>query len=785
MNRYFIVLFFLLLVIGATAQDYRIGMIIDTEGNQERVTVLKEEITGEIQKILGASFQVVIDEKNVVPINWDAQVAIDAYGRLSPECDLVLLVGVLSAKSILTNGAITKPTIAIGITNVDIQEIPLTSKGTSGVKNFTYILTSRDIDSELSNFYELVEFKNLAILTYEKSTLIVNRQKVDQKLRELSEKFNAEINVIPVSDDIEGSLQNIPEGTDAVFIGSIYEFDDEQIAPIAQILLEKKLPSYALIKDYVEQGIMASVTADDGYGTLVRRLAIMVDEIKQGTPLENISVNLDNKNQLFFNVATSYEIGFSPSFETLYTANLLNAGAEEATSTVYGIQELLTKAFEVNLGIQITNKDVELAEQDVKFAVSEYLPTANVSMDITQVNESSTSEFIGQSERTVTQSGNVNQIIYDEEISANIGIQRFLNEAQKSATQQEINDVILDIYTAYFNILLTKTNVEIQLENLELLKKNLELSQLQRDIGSINSSDVFRWESEVAQTKQELIEAQTSLVVAKINLNTLLNNTLDEKFTIEDVSLDGGLYRFFEDNPVLGNINSPNDIQVISKFLVEEAKRNFPLRKELTYTIDATQRQLKGNKRAYYTPTVSLSALQSEVLDRSGAASTETSMSNFFDSNWSLGLSASYPLFDGNRRRYNIQTSKIQLEQLEMGLQDFDNNLELNISNLLTDLITTRSNIDFSFVSAESSWKNFLITQDFYRKGTVSVVQLFDSQNTALETRLAFNNSVYNYLLAFVTLENNVGFYSMLSTESQITALGDRYEQYKTELDDR
>ncbi|MEM6524713.1 MAG: TolC family protein [Bacteroidota bacterium] len=785
MHRYFILFGFLLFSAISLAQNYRVGMIIDTDGSQGRVAVLKEEITQEIQKILGASFQIIIEDRDVVPINWQAQVAVDAYGRLSQECDLILLVGVLSAKTILANGSIPKPTIAIGITNVDIQEIPLTTQGTSGVKNFSYILTSRDIDTELSNFYELVEFKKLAILTYEKSTLIVNRQKVDQKLQELSEKFDSEINVVPVSDDIEGSLQNIPDGTDAVVIGSIYEFDDEQIGPIARILIEKKIPSYALRKDYVEKGIMASVTADDGYKTLIRKLAIMVDEIRQGSPLEDLPVNLDNKNQLFFNVATSYEIGFSPSFETLYTANLLNAAAQEASSTVYGIQELINKALEVNLGIQITNKDVELAEQDVKLAVSEYLPTANVAMDFTQINESSTSEFIGQSQRTLTQSGSVDQVIYNEEISANIGIQKYLNEAQKNATLQEINDVILDIYSAYFNILLTKSNVEIQLENLELLKKNLELSQLQRDIGSINSSDVFRWESEVAQTKQALIEAQTSLVVAKINLNTLLNNTLDQRFNIEDVSLDGGLYRFFESNPVLGDINSPNDIQIISKFLVQEAKRYYPLRKELTSTIDATQRQLRGNKRAYYTPTLSLSALQSEVLNRSGAASTETPNSNFFDSNWSLGVKASYPLFDGNRRRYNIQTSKIQLQQLEMGLLDFDNNLELSISDLLTDLITTRSNINFSFVSAESSWKNFLITQDFYRKGTVSVVQLFDSQNTALETRLAFNNSVYNYLLAFVALENNIGFYSMLSTENKLSELGDRYEQYKTELDDR
>ncbi|MEM8896122.1 MAG: TolC family protein, partial [Bacteroidota bacterium] len=574
------------------------------------------------------------------------------------------------------------------------------------------------------------------------------------------------------------SLENIPDGTDAAVIGSIYEIDDDQIGPLAQILIDKKIPSYALRKDYVEKGIMASVTADDGYGALIRKLAIMVDESRQGTPLEDISVNLNNKNQLFLNVETANKIGYSPSFETLYTANLINNDTDESRSTVYNIQDLITMAFEENLGIQITQKDVELAEQDVKTATSEYLPTADVAVDYIQVNESSTSELIGQSEQTFTQSGSLTQVIYNEALSANIRVQKYLEEAQKNATQQEINDIILDVYNGYFDILLSQSNVKIQLENLELLKKNLELAQLQRDIGSINSSDVYRWEAEVAETKQALIEAQTALVVAKINLNTLLNNTLDERFTVEDIELESTLYNFYENNPVLSEINSPNDIEIISKFLLAEAKRNYPLRRELTATIDASERQLKGDRRAYYTPTLSLSASQSEVLDRSGAASTETEMSNFFDSNWSMGITASYALFDGNRRRYNIQTSKIELQQLEMSLLDFDNSLQLGLSNLLTNLITTKSNIEFSNIAAESSWKNFLITQDYYRRGSVSVVQLFDSQTTALESRLAFNNSVYNYLLAFLSLENSIGFYSMLAGEDELSALEERYQGY-------
>ncbi|MEM0938696.1 MAG: TolC family protein [Bacteroidota bacterium] len=766
-----------------SAQELKIGMIIDTESDQERIGVLRNELISEVQKTIGSLTKVSIADQDIVPINWDAETAVSSYEALSQRCDIIILVGVLSAKTILENSPLSKPTLAIGITNIELEEIPITPNGTSGVSNFSYVLTSRDIENELTNFYQLVPFKKLAIIIHDKNPLIINEEKANAKLQEMSEKFNSEINLVLTGENIAQSLEVIPDGTDAAIVASIYEFDDIQIEAIAQVLVDKKIPSYALRKDYVSLGIMSSVTADDGYGALIRKLAIMIDEIGLGIPTEDLSVTLDYKNQLFLNLETSYRVNYSPSFESLFTANLINSDFREEEVPTYGLNELIEKALEVNLGIQISQKDIELVEQDVKTASSDYLPTLTGTLDYTQINEGSTSDLIGQSEQTSTESLELNQVIYSENISANIGIQKYLLVAQRYATQQEINDIILSVYEAYFTILLARSNISIERENLELLKKNLELAQLQRDIGSINSSDVYRWESEVAESTQNLIEDQTSLIVAKINLNVFLNYTLGEEFNVEDVALEGELYNFFESNPVSSDIVGPDDIQRTSNFLVEEAIRNYPPRQELEATIFATERQLKGDKRAYYTPTLSVGASQSEVFDRSGNGSEETEMSNFFDSNWSLGFSLSYPLFDGNRRRYNIQTSKIQLQQLELSLNDFDNNLEFDVKNAIIDVVTSRTNIDFSRISAVNSWRNFLIIQDKYRQGTVAVIDLFDAQNTALETKLNFNNSVYNYLVAFVTLENNIGLYSMLSTPQEIAELAERYQEFKANYD--
>ena len=779
MKEILFTIFLLFLSIFSSGQEVRIGIITDIEEGQERLNILKVQLQEEVQKTLGSSISVVIQDQDIKAANWNVQTISSAYLSLAERCDFIVLAGALSAKTVLNSGSITKPTLAIGISNVEIQEIPITDQETSGATNFSYVLISRDLETELTQFRNLVEFNKLAVLVHGKGLLSINEQKAQTELRRLATQFGCEINVVPIGDNVEQSLNQIPSGTDAAIVLSTYEMDDPKVKAIADNLIDRSLPSYALLKNHVELGILSSVSGDNSLQTLIRKLAIMMDDIRGGTAVADLPVTLNIKKQLYFNLETSQAINYSTSFQTLFSANLINEDLANDVPT-YTLAKIFERALEENLGIQITEKDVDLATQDVKLANSAYLPTAEISILGTQVNEGSTSPIFGQSQRTLTESISLSQVLFSESLLANIRISKFLREAQEHDTQQITNDIILNVYQAYFGVLLAQTNVTIQRENLELLKKNLELAQLQQKIGASNKADVFRWESEVANATQAIIEGQSSLIVAKQQLNFLLNNTLEEEFKVQDVSARDDLFNFFDNNILARDIKGPDDVKKVVDFLVAEAKRNFPLRQVITSNINAVERQLKSNKRTYYLPTMALSAQQQEIIDRGGLASTETANSNFFNSTWNVGINLSYPIFDGNRRHINLQTTKIQQNQLRLQLADFDNGLDFDLTSIMIDVVTSRTNLNFSRISSESSWKNFQLIQDFYRQGSVSVVQLFDAQNAALQAKLAYNNSVYLFLLSFVMLENNIGHYSMLATPESQSAYEQRYLDFKS-----
>lgn len=765
----------MLSAITLNAQEVKIGVISDFgESERTRILALGKDLQTEIQKTLGISVKVSLEDANVIGVDWDQNKAIVSYENLSVLCDYIILIGMVSTKAALSQTKMAKPTIALGINNLEIQGIPISSEGSSGIPNFSYILVSRDLRDEIAKFKELVDFKELTIIVSEKMAENTDKERALSQIEKISQSLNCNITPILIGDNVQESLKNIPERTDAVFLAASYEFNDIEIEIIANYLSNNKVPSYSLVSKYVDEGILMSISADSDAKYLNRKLAIMIDDVERGAKLSNLSVNLDIKQQLFLNMTTAREIDYSPSFQTLFTAKIV--GEVESASEIFSLKEIINKALEENLNIKISSKDLELSNQDVKDAKSNYLPTLDIEFQGYQVNNESANELIGQSEKTMKETGSLGQLIYSEQVIANIQIQKLLNIAQQYATKQEINNVILEAYTFYFNVLFAKSNVVIQIENLEVLKKNLEMAHVKTKIGSSNNSDVFRWEAEVASATQRVIQAQTDLIITKTQLNTFLNNKLPEGYKVEDVSLSDEIYNFYSNSIIAREMKGPANVRKTTKFLTAEAIENYPARNQLNTNLSAVDRQLKMNKRLFYTPTVALGLSQSEILARGGAASEPAEgIGGFVNSSWNAGLILSYTIFDGTRRGIEKQRTLVQKSQLTMELDNLDNNLGLNVQAGLVGVLTSQTNIQYSEISAKNSWLSFELTQDYYRQGSVSVVAMFDAQNTALRDKLAYTNSVYSYILSFISLENTIGYYSMLSTDSERQNFENKY----------
>ena len=153
------------------------------------------------------------------------------------------------------------------------------------------------------------------------------------------------------------------------------------------------------------------------------------------------------------------------------------------------------------------------------------------------------------------------------------------------------------------------------------------------------------------------------------------------------------------------------------------------------------------NKRLFYLPSVAVSGQLNQNLYRGGVGSEPPLNSEFYNTTWNAGVVLSYPIFDGNRRKINLQRTTIQQQQLNTEIENLDQNLTLQVRSSALDLLTSTTQLKYTRVASENAANNFDLMQKNYQQGTVSITPLIDAQKVALNAKLAYSLSVYNYLV--------------------------------------
>ena len=753
--------------------DLYIGLLLDFAAeatDAERGPALLQE---EIHKVLGADKSV-----HFLPEHLRFSDQYEDYLSLAndPAVDLIIAAGPSSAAMLAAQGALPKPTIAVGILDVELQQMPLVEPGVSGVHNFTYVLSTHPIQKDLAAFHRIHPFSHLAVIVGEN---LKGRLDFEGFFDRLAAPYEAQVELVFWQK--EAALPELSEAVDAVYLAILFERSLEEVALLAEALAERKLPSFAMSRSYVDAGIMACIGDESGRDQVFRNLALIVEGVALGEELAAMPVRRNLDEQWVLNPATIRRIGLDLSFETLFSARFLKVD-EPITDRRLSLQEIIAEGLQSNLDLRIEKRNVDLADQDMRQAKSSLLPTVETSTTLLQMDPGAAERALGQQpERTGAGTGTVQQVLFSEQVFANVAIQRYLAEAARHQADLVALDVVLNLATAYFDILLAKTGVRIQEENLEVSRRNLKIARTRNAVGYAGVADVFRWESEVAQATQASIEAFNNLYLAKVQLNRLLNRTdISEEFEVEDARLSDELFGRFDPTRIGPLSDRAGDVEILTDFLVAEALQNMPSLKQLAANMKVAERQQQMNRRLYYLPAVTLRGQADYTFWRAGKGMPPAS-SDPVNGTWNLSLHFTYPLFQGNQRKIAIDQTAIQQQQLRLQEESLRQQLSQAVRVRMTNLVSKRTNIHFAEVAATSAQKNFELVQDAYQKGQLEITQLVDAQRSALSARQAEAGAVYEYLVSYLQLENSIGGYTMFMTPEEQEAFVGRLTAFFSE----
>ena len=775
MKRLILALVFLgiSLTIFSQKQNYNIGVLIDN--HTVEVEPLLEQLKNQIRAVVGEDATISFPEGNTLINNYNLQKAEQNYNQLlNNETDIIIAFGVVNNEIISKLSVHKKPTILFGVVNRDFSTIDL-SKKTSGIKNFTYLVASESYLEDFKTLKELTNFKTLGI--------IIEKPVVD--ILPLKEMFDKEFKIVGANyklipfDSYSDITSNL-DGIDAVYIAGGFFLNDDEIKSLAQIFIDKKLPSFTINGvNEVQQGIMATNQSADNFDQFSRRISLTVEGYVNGTPLSEMPVFIDYNQRLTMNYNTAEQVGVSIKYSLIANTDFVGEFKNAISKKNYNLLQVIDQVLNKNLSLLSGKKDVALSEQDVKTAKSNYLPSITASGTGTYIDPS-LAEISGGQNPEFSTSGNItlNQTIFSEAANANIEIQKNLQKAQQENFKASQLDAIFDASNSYFNTLIVKANAQIQLRNLNLTKKNLQIAQQNFDAGQSGKSDLLRFRSQLAQNTQSMIEAANQLEQSFILLNQLLNNPVGTEIDIEDVELDQGIFNEYNYNQIKDLLDDPKTREPFIAFLIEEAKANAPELKGLGYNLSVVERNIKLNSSGRFLPTLSLQGQYNRTFSRSGKGSTPPPGSLLLNDNYNAGLSLSIPILNQNQTNINRQTAIIQKDQLNINKENTELAISVNVRTGILNVINQIVNIELSEVSEKTAKESLELTQASYSNGAVTIIQLIDAQNNYLNAQLARTNAIYNYLVSALQVERFLGYYFLLNDKAENDKFTQRFLEF-------
>lgn len=766
------------MVVLAQKKNYNIGILLDEKTKVVEPVLL--ELQHQITAVVGEDAIINFPSENILVNNFDLKTAEQNYNTLlNNNTDIILAFGVANNKILSNRSSYPKPTILFGAVNKDFSDIDFT-KNTSGITNFTSLVESKSFLEDFKVFKELVEFKKLGIAVESHQVELLSLEEAFEKT---FDELGVDYKLIPFKtiSDIEPELNDI----DAVYLAGGFLLGEDEMTEVADLFIEKKLPSFtSLGVKLVENGVMATNQAETNIDQYFRRIALTIEGYVNGTDLADMPVFIDSSPKLTINYRTAEKVNVPIKYSLISNINFVANKQGEPTRKKYTILEILDQLLEQNLNLKSQEKEVEITSQDVKIAKSDYMPSLTAAGAGTYIDPNFAENSIGLNpEFSITGNLSLQQTIFSEAANANISIRKRLQEAQQEVFNASQLDIIFQGSNAYFNILILKANVQIQMRNLELTRENLKIAEQNYEAGQSGKSDLLRFKSQMAQDTQTFVEAVNQLEQGFIALNQILNNPLDTKIDIENATLEDNVFKDFKYEQLVNLLDNPATTDVFVNFLVEEAKNNAPELKSLDYNLQAVDRSLRLNSGGRLLPTIALQGQYNRIFDRRGAGSEPAFGLTQLDENYNVGLNISIPIINRNLNNINRQRDIIQKEQLNFDIENSELAIDSNVRAAVLNIINEISNIELSKVAEAAAKEALSLTQNSYSNGAVSIIQLIDAQNNLLNAQIASTNAVYNFLINSIQLERFLGYYFLLNSEEDNDKFIQRFFEYLNDRD--
>lgn len=399
-------------------------------------------------------------------------------------------------------------------------------------------------------------------------------------------------------------------------------------------------------------------------------------------------------------------------------------------STSLSLTNAIELALEKNYGIQIQQKNTEILQESNYWGATGFLPSVSLSGSDIELWNFGDLEY-----QRSTLSGSVDlDWTFFRGFAARITKDK-LNQMETQGKENlslVIENTIVGVIQAYYQVLLHQENVALTQEVMLLSEDRYTVEQHKKDLGASVTYDLLQAQNAFLADKSTYLSAQSSLNNAKRQLNYLMAIDLETPFIFTSA---------FEAD------TTPFDKAILTDKLVS----NNQTLKSQYINLELAKLNIESAKSSYY-PTLYVGASGGYTdynQDYTNASNTDVSYAGM---NASVSAGISYTLFNGGQRKQQLQIAQLnqevaQIETTEM-VEELKNQLaqEFELYQVRKELLTLAEE------NLKAAKLNLDLSKEKFNSGAINSFNYRDVQKSYLSIAYNYQQAVYNTIESYNVL---------------------------------
>lgn len=300
-------------------------------------------------------------------------------------------------------------------------------------------------------------------------------------------------------------------------------------------------------------------------------------------------------------------------------------------------------------------------------------------------------------------------------------------------TEQQKIDVVVAVSKAYYDVMATAQQVKVSAENITRIERSLKDAKSQYDAGVADKTDYKRATIALNNAKASKVANEEILKAKQEYLKSLMGY------------------------PAEASVNLHYDSLALERSITAPASEAPDLNKRIEFQLLTTQLKLQEANLRYnkwaYLPNVSLNgAYNLNYLNNE--------FSKLYNINYPASFAAitlGFPIFQGGKRKANIEAATWELERTKLDLLSLKNSVNASYAQSIATYKSTYINYMALKENLELAREVYDVIQLQYRNGIKTYLEVINAETDLRTATINYYTALYNVLASKVDVEKELG----------------------------